>query len=539
MKGNRDPDAVDHDTEYDLGDRVWPHDTLLLAALVVVISAWHLRTLSQWPLPFVDEAWRGNRVAALIETGYPFGTMDRGVFDRFDRYWRFPPFLEIWLSSLPVRALGMSLMSMRLTSWVAGVVCLGAVVVVARTVGGSLAAVLTCLITGLSLPFMVSSHLARQDIMVAATGYGALCIYWVTRSERTRSVSLLLGLLSVVAFEIHPNGSVFAATLALLYLLDRKAAGAPGTSRTFFLGMAMGVLLYAAYHIVPNPETYATITRIGYGSTHTPPILTGKPQLVLGGFRDTVVALLSHGGTSGIAGLLSAVAAATMLRHPPKSWLAISLVILCMVSLLIRSKRYYYTILVTPSLDVLTGTTLASLAYRTRAALTQKAYLLGARSAAVVLLLCILLALDPARFQPRATACALADYNATVDAVSAVVEAHSSVMGNSLYWFQLQSSDYIAWEQLVYYLRSQTNASVKDALMALGPDYVIVDGHMRRYIVDRRDTQDSDPYAQHLTILRSDFEDAMRGGYVEIASIQSETSGTIQIYRRAAPSTTP
>ena len=98
-----------------------------VVAMFVVISAFHLWSLMRIPPPFVDEAWNAARVWGLIRTGRPFGQLDAGVFDRYEGYWTFFPWLAVWVQSLSVRIAGApTLFAVRVVSLVFGLVLLAA-----------------------------------------------------------------------------------------------------------------------------------------------------------------------------------------------------------------------------------------------------------------------------------------------------------------------------------------------------------------------------------------------------------------------------
>src|SRR3954463_4336263 len=66
---------------------------LTLAPLLVVMAAVGLWSLLRTPAPFIDEVWFANRAWAFLQTGRNFGTLDQGVWDHFDGYWTYFPWL--------------------------------------------------------------------------------------------------------------------------------------------------------------------------------------------------------------------------------------------------------------------------------------------------------------------------------------------------------------------------------------------------------------------------------------------------------------
>src|SRR5438105_2633649 len=66
---------------------------LALSVWIIVVLAVNIPVLVHTPATFVDEAWNANRSWALMHTGRAFGTLDAGVFDRYDGYWTYFPWL--------------------------------------------------------------------------------------------------------------------------------------------------------------------------------------------------------------------------------------------------------------------------------------------------------------------------------------------------------------------------------------------------------------------------------------------------------------
>ena len=144
-------------------------------ALVIIFAyflAFNLVTLMRFPTPFVDEGWNASRSWGLLHTGQTFGTLDAGVVRRVSELSRPFPWLGTALH-VPLQALlGPSLLAMRLTSLLFGLVLLLVVYFVATRLYSPRAGLLAVLLVSLSLPFIFSAHIARHDIMVAAMGLG-------------------------------------------------------------------------------------------------------------------------------------------------------------------------------------------------------------------------------------------------------------------------------------------------------------------------------------------------------------------------------
>src|SRR5919199_920282 len=81
---------------------------LPFTSLAAAASVLHLLTLARTPEVFVDEGWYASRAWGLLQTGRNFGPLDAGVWEHFDGYWTFAPWLGTWIQAQAVRLLGLS-----------------------------------------------------------------------------------------------------------------------------------------------------------------------------------------------------------------------------------------------------------------------------------------------------------------------------------------------------------------------------------------------------------------------------------------------
>src|SRR5215217_3493052 len=147
-----------------------------LLAAILLIAIVHVATLMNAPAPFVDEAWLASRADGFLKTGYGVGELDAGVFERYPGYERYFWLLGPWLHSLPLRIAGINLFALRLESLLFGIVLLGIIYFIARRLGSYRCGLIAVLLGGFSLPFTISTHLARQDIVIATLGFGAIAL---------------------------------------------------------------------------------------------------------------------------------------------------------------------------------------------------------------------------------------------------------------------------------------------------------------------------------------------------------------------------
>jgi 4-amino-4-deoxy-L-arabinose transferase-like glycosyltransferase len=548
-------------------------DRLFLAGLLVAAMALGLFSLMRTPPPFVDEAWYASRAWAFIHTGRAFGTLDAGVFDNYDGYWTYFPWLGTLLHTLAIEALGLSLFSVRFASLVFGLVLLIAIYAIANHVAGARAGLLAVLLVSLSRPFLYSSHLARQDIMVAAFGFVAVALYITDRVSTWSVKSLLAGLAVGLAFEIHPNAMIYGPAIVAVSLFEHGWSVARARRFWgFIVGVCGGLAFYAAMHILPYPRTYVALSGLMFSSTHTPPLFVWDAQAWLESLVFDVdaayvadvriplvvgaVVVLAYGRATSdrmLVLLFGVLAAMFLAPNPPSKLLSsiliyptvlaiataaivlrarpssdkrlVSLIILCTVLVLgflvlIRTKHFYYAILISPVADLLLAVFLARLSLATSSRSLWgygKIVLIGGLLATATILNLAALRRDPTD-----------DYHATLERVTQVIPPGSSVMGPQTYWFGLPDQRYLSWQQLVYYQRHAPGSTLGDAFQALRPDFLIVDPFMEIFISD--DKVRMTQYGQFLHLSRTDLQRFL-DTYAQLISTQvTDTFGTVRIY---------
>src|SRR4051794_38735742 len=128
------------------------------------------------PSPFTDEGWNASRAWGLLHTGRAYGSLDAGVFDHYDGYWTYFPWIGTALHAIPVFLFGPTLFSVRLVSLLFGVLLLTTVYIIGRILYDQRVGLVSVGLLALSVPFAAMSHLARHDIVVAALGFCAIAL---------------------------------------------------------------------------------------------------------------------------------------------------------------------------------------------------------------------------------------------------------------------------------------------------------------------------------------------------------------------------
>ncbi len=499
--------------------------------LLVGVTALNLFSLLRTPAPFVDDAWFASRAWALIHTGRAFSTLDMGVSSYFPGAWTTIPWLGTLLQAIGIRVFGLSLWSIRLGSLVFGLILLLAVYAIANRLGGRRMAVLAMLSTSTSTAFLLSSHLGRPDILVAAFGFCAIALYVTDESSTWSLKSVLSGLLATLAVEIHPNGMIYVPTILALYFLSLR--GSLVRARRlygFLLGAAAGILFYLAMHVLPYPQTYLSLNSLIYGPTHTPPILVANPRVWLESLNDTLVQAVAQ---NGLRLPLMAAALLGLLRRRAKTdrtivglWVALTLAF----AELVRNKHPFYAILASPASDLLVAVWLeklitdsAVIAARRRAFAWAGLALLGTATL-------VLLAVSASQSLVVICDDPMDDFRTALRGVREAIPPSATVMGPQTYWFATPYQVYLSWEQLVYYRRWVPGSDLVDALRTLHPGYLIIDRDMQSFAIADEKAQLSG-YGQNLWLPKVELDAflAERGTLVRV--IGTSTFGSIRIYR--------
>lgn len=492
-------------------------------ALLFALAALHGWSLMRFPAPFVDEVWVLARAWEFIHSGRVFSSLDAGVCDRFSGYWTYFPWLPTALQSLSLRFFpAPSLLAVRLVSLAAGAVLLAALYTIGRHWGGHALGLTAVTVTALSSPFLYSAHMGRYDILAAAFGWAAVALH-LRATPRAVWVDALAGLCVVLALENHAHGAIFGLAMGALFLREhgRRVWREP-RAWAFAAGAGAGLVGYAALHIWRYPETYAAISRLLYGPTHTPPLLTLNMAIIARAFADMggvlvvaygpLVALLAWGAFlcwSSPAGL-----------KDPKSLLVLAAGLVLAHTLLIRNKHFYYTILTSPALDLLLAAFLVQFARRPwRGRIgdyASRALVWGACAGALAL------NLYPLQIDFYGV------YQKTQARINEVVAPTDTVMGPQTYWLGLPDQTFYSWETLVFYQRYAPGSTLADALAEFRPDVFIVDGHLNSFIVDE---SDDSPYSQFLRLPRAELESFLTRHAVLLTEFDSGYYGEVRVYR--------
>ncbi|MBN1810221.1 MAG: glycosyltransferase family 39 protein [Anaerolineae bacterium] len=490
-----------------------------LVVLFVAIAGLHVWSLMRFPTPFVDEAWLASRAWGFMQTGRAFGTLDVGVFDRFEGYWTFFPWLSTVIHALALRfSPAPSLLAVRAVSLLFGVVLLGAVYSIANSLGGWKYGLLSVGLVSLSWPFFYSAHLARTDVIAAALGFMGIAFYLCDRSSRWW-MGLLSGLCVALAFEIHPHSAIYGPALVGLYFLHwRWSMFRQIHFWSFVVGVTIGLAFYVGLHILPYPQTYLALNQFIFGPTHVPPLLTlDLHELGLAFYYSGLLLIVTYYFILPLV-VWAIVVLARRCSEADKVLLVLVGALILAMTLLVRNKPLYYAILFSPAIDLLVAAFLLWLFEqkwqgRVRDYVTR----------VLALGLCIgtlgmnlsMLAGNPQEV-----------YTFMKERVVAAVRPGDSILGFQLFWFDLYDHVYYPEEALIYYQRYAPGSTVEDAMREFRPDVFVVVGQGLA-----SDEPGDTPYSKHLWLSRPELEAFLSQYAYLIDDFDSGGGGRVRVYR--------
>jgi hypothetical protein len=484
---------------------------------VAVIHGW---SLMRFPPPFVDEGWLASRAWAFIHTGRAFGPLDAGVFDRFQGYWTFYPWLSTFLQSLGLRLAGTpGLLPVRMMSLAFGLLLLGAIYAIANRLYGWEFGLLSVFLVSVSWSFSYSAHLARADVIAAALGFAAIALHINSRPSRWW-MSLLSGLCVGLAFEVHPHSAIYGLAIVALHFLDwHWSMFRERCFWSFVGGVSLGFVFYAVLHILPYPQTYLALNNLIFAPTHIPPILAPRsivPSAVdMGQLLFRFYSLLTP---------LIVWAVVVLLKERSRNaraLIVLSGVLVGAVVLLIRNKGNYYAIMFTPAIDLVVAALLLEVGRQPWRGLPgdylRRGLAWGSCFAAVALNLFLLSRFDFGEI-----------YQTVQSRVNQSVQPGDLIMGPQTYWFGLYDHAYRSWHELVWYQRYAPNSTVEDALRELHPDILIIDDSWDYFITDE---PGNTLYSQHLIVSRTAMESFLHYYAHLVDEFDGGCYGQVQVYR--------
>lgn len=496
-------------------------EKIIPLSAAALVTTFHLATLKGFPAPFVDEIWYVARAWGYIQSGVPFGPLDRGTIEHFQGYWTYYLRLPTMLHALALRVIGQpDLIPLRITSLLFGALLLVAVFSLGKTVGGKQLGQLSMLLTALSAPFLTSAHMARTDIMAAALSFSALAIYF--SHPKHSQWNFLAGIIAGLAIEFHPNSVIFIPLIPALMFIEQRLQTLKHKPFWSFIGGAVaGTSIYFWLHVFPYPQTYFAINRTIF-PTHTPPLLTLNLRTILRAFVDTFLMLLyAYQPLFPLIAWVTCNAILHLTPTPQRKFAWSTLLLALGFTLTVRNKFLYYAVLITPALDILLGDFLLRFAKRkftpSLKGYLQQTFVWGTLIGAFALNLSVL------KFD------FWNDYQYALQNLREVVQPEETIMGAQVYWLAFPNNPYYSWEELAYYQQYKPGATWLEALYTYKPEIFILDYFLDVYLTSS--DEPSDFYESFHSLPRGEVEAFLANHADEIASFDAGYYGNIRVYK--------
>jgi 4-amino-4-deoxy-L-arabinose transferase-like glycosyltransferase len=457
-----------------------PQATLLLGALILALIVLHAVSLRLYPPVFVDEAILISRAWAWLQSGLNFGPLEAGVFDkRFDGYWTFHPLIPTWFHALFVQLFGLDLRLLRIASLFCGTVLLIAVFAISYQLSASSrCGFIAFLLVIVSFSFLLSAHHIRYDIIVAALAFGAIAIHLTASKRKSVLLSILSGLLLGMAFEVHVNAVIYGPVIFSLFLTEERwRFYRQRVFWGFVGGAAIPLAWYLWAHVVRYPEAYFGIGRAMAG-THYPPLLLGNPLALIMAIaemgRYLLILTQFRIAVSLVAGFM------LWQRRLARKDLLMFLVGFLSFGLMVKNKMDYYLILIAPFADIVLARWIEEFLFQKK----PLSYRWKLERALTIALLAASLLFSLAVFFVTFLFPPLNETRRVAERIERVIPAGGSLMGSQLYWFDLHQYRYISWQQIIAHQKTYPERTFDDAMMDLRPDVLVIDNHLRDFILD-------------------------------------------------------
>jgi hypothetical protein len=373
---------------------------------------------------------------------------------------------------------------------------------------------------GLSGPFFLSSHLGRPDVIVAVAGYGAIALYLTGGGSTSVVKAALAGLAIGLAFDLHPNASVFGPTLVALFLVDfGLTALRRRTFWAFVAGCGAALLLYLALHVAPHPQVFFGMTDFAFGDSKTPPIANLSALLTSLGW--TLDFLWTSQELRALV-VLPALLALGWRRGPAdRRLLTILGVMLIQLVAIVPYKPAYYAIVFSPAYDVaLAGFVAMLLGLNWR----------GSRLARISTIAVVgLLAASTVMQFGWVGRHETDEHLALVQGIRAVAPVGSTVMGEPVYWLSMQDYAYVGLDQVGLHRRLHPGATIDEIMAVYRPDYLIVDWFVAKHV--KASPEEIQVASKTSFMPKAEFDEFLRKRTTPVATLTDRTRGTVQVLR--------
>lgn len=242
----------------------------LFIAIIVVYSISNFFFLTSFPPVdnVGDESWMSSISVELLKTGSPKAAIHAGT-SLGDHVQIITMWLYSGLLSLFFLVFGASIWAGRFLSFVCGlIVVLLTYRFGSRMVNPKVGLAASFLLIS-SIVFSWHSREIRPDMMLMAFATASVYLFYLWSRERHDKYLFLSGFVSTLSVQAHPNGAIFAISIALIYLVMGRKSLISRASLFLVAGFSAGFVLWFVFNYMPYSfSSFETIHR-----KYLPPIL--------------------------------------------------------------------------------------------------------------------------------------------------------------------------------------------------------------------------------------------------------------------------
>jgi hypothetical protein len=260
------------------------------------------------------------------------------------------------------------------------------------------------------------------------------------------------------------------------------------------------------------------MAKLGASSSHTPPIFDTN-------IRDWQASLVGTLGLLDLLLLTVLVPAIIMLvRRQSRSdvrVLALFGISILAFAAIIQNKAVFYAILIAPTVPLVIAPYVDSITQRIGKA-TEWAFW---RNLIVLSTLAIIACINLA----PAIRGSDAEFRQAEAFLQEKIPTGSLVYGSATYWFALHDTRYVNWDQFINQQRAMPGGKFSDAVQALKPDYIVIDGFVAAFLTD--DDQCYAKFRTDVCIPKAEFNNLMKEHATVAGTLSTQDYGNVILYK--------
>jgi 4-amino-4-deoxy-L-arabinose transferase-like glycosyltransferase len=206
-----------------------------------------------------DESWMMNISEEILSSGRPVASMHKGtpISEK-------PQIITAWIYNGTLAGIfyvfGVSLWAGRFLSFLCGLVVLILTYYFGKILGTQKVGFTAALLLATSPAFLWHSREIRPEMMLLAFTTASLYFFYLAWQYNKYIFFFLSGLVSSLSVEVHPNGSLFALSIFIVYfVLYRKKILSMSTLYLLF-GFSIGFVIWIIFNYLPySTSSFETI----------------------------------------------------------------------------------------------------------------------------------------------------------------------------------------------------------------------------------------------------------------------------------------